>query len=106
MNALLESFIDQNWKNGVQNLQKWQFLAKKQVFRPKSLVKTKLFDLESSFMAQNIHNYMHLMMHELTKNFFANFGSGTPWILPTGQNGIQIPVWPVFKSLKNLNYWC
>ena len=45
MNALKESFIDQNCKNGVQKIQKWPFLAKKTSFpAKKSCIKSKLFN--------------------------------------------------------------
>ena len=82
-----------SFKNG-------NFWPKKQVFGLKSLVKSKLFDLESSFRAQNIRNYMHLLMHEFTSDFFFEFGirdqlnfvNGSNWYSKTRWTGLQILV--------------
>ena len=76
------------------------FGQKKQVFGLKSLVKSKLFDLESSFRAQNIGNYMHLLMHEFTSDFFSEFGirdqlnlvNRSKWYFETRGTGLQILV--------------
>ena len=54
------------------------FDPKKRHFRQKMLVKSKLFDLETSFRAQNARKAMHFMTLEFTKIFFLQIlGSGT-----------------------------
>ena len=55
------------------------FDQKRGVFdKKKMLVKSKLFDLESSFRAQNARHAIHIMMHELTNKFLSKFGGQGP----------------------------
>ena len=54
--------VSENFKNG-------KFLPKKQVFRIKSRVKSKLFELEG---LRNLK--MHFMIYEFTDKFLSEFG--------------------------------
>ena len=46
INTLKANLKHQNCKKGVKKLEKWQFLTKKQFFRLKSVIKSKLTALE------------------------------------------------------------
>ena len=78
VNALKDNWTLQNCRKGCPKASKMAIFDKKQVFRLKSLEKSKIFNLVSSFRAKNTQHAMHLMMHEFTKNFFSKFGCQEP----------------------------